>query len=435
MTGPTAFAILAKKIVVDVLTDPEKLLKVLLCGVVLPILIILLIFALPIILISSLPSLLLSGNTSPDLTAQQIQAIAIYQEAPITINKSNLEWIEDKKVEYSWCDDIEVEYNLNLTWQHLMAIDSVLLNQDFTSINKDEVLGIGNRFLVKIAYTKTYEVQEEYEVEEDYEKDIEVTDPITGKKTIKTIIETRTVTRTRTVTKNRAILKITTKPFIDVLEEINLDTFEKELALNIYNSILFADVEGSFNIYDDMDISDLKEYPSGSANLPYFNQADKRWGAYSYGSSSIKTSGCGPTSLAMVVAGLKGRVDINPKSVSDWSYQNGHRAEGSGSYWSLMTAGGRNYGLSVEAVSRKNPSKIVKALSDGYPVIVSMGRGHFTNGGHFIVLRGITNDGKILVHDSASVTRSNKTWDLGIIMNESSTNGGANGSPFWIFKP
>lgn len=63
-----------------------------------------------------------------------------------------------------------------------------------------------------------------------------------------------------------------------------------------------------------------------------------------------------------------------------------------------------------------------------------MGKGHFTNGGHFIVLRGITEDGKILVHDSASVNRSNQEWDLSLIMNESSKNGGANGSPFWIFS-
>lgn len=64
-----------------------------------------------------------------------------------------------------------------------------------------------------------------------------------------------------------------------------------------------------------------------------------------------------------------------------------------------------------------------------------MGKGHFTNGGHFIVLRGITESGKILVHDFASVNRSNKEWNLSIIMNESSKNGGVNGSPFWIFRP
>ncbi len=109
-----------------------------------------------------------------------------------------------------------------------------------------------------------------------------------------------------------------------------------------------------------------------------------------------------PTSLAMVVSGLTGN-RVTPDIVGNWSVRNGHRAEGAGSYWSLMTAGGKHYGLNVEAVSRKNPSRIVQALSEGKPVVASMGKGHFTNGGHFIVLRGITENGKILVHDSSSV--------------------------------
>ncbi len=59
-----------------------------------------------------------------------------------------------------------------------------------------------------------------------------------------------------------------------------------------------------------------------------------------------------PTSLAMVVSGLTGN-RVTPDIVGNWSVRNGHRAEGAGSYWSLMTAGGKHYGLNVEAVSRK----------------------------------------------------------------------------------
>jgi hypothetical protein len=58
-------------------------------------------------------------------------------------------------------------------------------------------------------------------------------------------------------------------------------------------------------------------------------------------------------------------------------------------------------------------------------------RGHFTGGGHFIVLRGVTADGKILVADPGSYSRSEKEWDLSIILNEASKRAGA-GGPFWI---
>ena len=70
------------------------------------------------------------------------------------------------------------------------------------------------------------------------------------------------------------------------------------------------------------------------------------------------------------------------------------------------------------------------ALSQGKLVVALMTKGHFTSSGHFIVLRGVR-DGKILVADPSSYTRSQKAWDLSIILNEASRRAGA-GGPFWI---
>ncbi|MCT4584056.1 MAG: C39 family peptidase [Peptostreptococcaceae bacterium] len=403
-----------KKLVIDLFTDPEKIVKAILYFIIFPILLILLLFAIPINMIVSIPAVLLEGDSTGGLTEEQLKVVGIYQDAPIVINKQCLEWVEKKKEKYSYADDIRVTYNFNLTWQDLMAIDAVLLNQDFKKARKRKVLDLGEKFVIQEDYIEKYKVKK--------------TRTVTGK-------DGKTRRKTRWVTRTRAIIKVSTKSFEEVINDLGFNNFEKEVAENIYKTILQTDIEGNLNIYDDVDLGDLKEYPPGNATLPYFNQADKRWGNLSYGSSTIRSGGCGPTSLAIVVAGLTGRTDINPKVVADWSVRNGHRAEGAGSYWSLMTEGGKHYGLKVEAVSRKNPKKIVDALSKGYPVIVSMGRGHFTKSGHFMVLRGITKDGKILVNDPASVKRSNQEWNLSIIMNESSTNGGVNGSPFWIYRP
>ena len=60
-----------------------------------------------------------------------------------------------------------------------------------------------------------------------------------------------------------------------------------------------------------------------------------------------------------------------------------------------------------------------------------MGPGHFTRGGHFIVLRGVTSEGKILVADPYSYSRSAEEWDLSIFLEEASRYA-ANRSPFWI---
>ena len=62
-----------------------------------------------------------------------------------------------------------------------------------------------------------------------------------------------------------------------------------------------------------------------------------------------------------------------------------------------------------------------------------MNPGHFTSYGHFIVLRGVTAEGKILVADPSSNDRSGKEWDLSIIINEARGDA-ASGSPFWIFE-
>lgn len=117
--------------------------------------------------------------------------------------------------------------------------------------------------------------------------------------------------------------------------------------------------------------------------------------------------------------------------MSKWAYDNGYLAEGTGSYHSLIPDGARHFGLKVDGVTVKEQQKIIDALASGKLVIAIMGKGHFTSSGHFIVLRGVTDDGQILVADPASKKRSEKAWDFSIILKEARKNAGA-GGPFWI---
>jgi hypothetical protein len=183
--------------------------------------------------------------------------------------------------------------------------------------------------------------------------------------------------------------------------------------------------QGNYGYFGDDAIIDISgEY--ADAQIPLFLQGDNRWGLYLYGKSgTIATSGCGPTSLAMVVVGLTGDTSVNPKVVADWSVQNGHRVEGVGSAWSLMTSCGAHFGLNVQQL-KVSAADISAALRNGNPVIMSMEKGHFTQNGHFIVLRGITESGKILVNDPASSKRSGQEWDISIIVSE--------GAGAWAFS-
>ncbi|WP_347565261.1 C39 family peptidase [Pseudoflavonifractor sp. 60] len=163
-------------------------------------------------------------------------------------------------------------------------------------------------------------------------------------------------------------------------------------------------------------------FTDGATEVVYFNQLDERWANKPYGTDNIGGYGCGPTSLTDDI--------VDPVEMAEWAYKNGGWCSKSGSYHSLIPSAAKAWGLNVEGCTASEPQRILDALSDGKLVVAIMTKGHFTSGGHFIVLRGVQ-DGQILVADPASYRRSEKLWDLSIILNEASKRAGA-GGPFWI---
>ena len=212
---------------------------------------------------------------------------------------------------------------------------------------------------------------------------------------------------------------------------------EKDWAALLYSvmaedqRVNIGDTDGSG--YYGTDYGDIV-FSNAETSVVYYNQTDARWGNQMYGrSGTIGEAGCGPTALAIAVASLTAN-KVTPYDVGQWSVANGYRCEGSGSYQSLIPNGGRHYGLTVTNIGRDG-KKLVEALQSGKLAIAIMSKGHFTSGGHFIVLRGVTEDGKILVADPASVKRSNKEWDLRIVTGEASRKVGSAGGPFWVLSP
>lgn len=164
----------------------------------------------------------------------------------------------------------------------------------------------------------------------------------------------------------------------------------------------------------------------------YYNQADSRWGNQKYVSKTIASTGCGPTALAIVVSTLTGTA-YDPPAICEWARTGNYYVHGKGSVHSLIPDGARHFGLQVSGCSYTEGQRIVDALSSGSLVVAIMSKGHFTTGGHFIVLRGVTADGKILVADPGSTARSQQKWDLSIILNEANK-GASAGGPFWIIS-
>lgn len=145
--------------------------------------------------------------------------------------------------------------------------------------------------------------------------------------------------------------------------------------------------------------------------IPLFLQWDIRWGYEIYGSDFLGVTGCGPTCLSMVWCGLSGDTKWNPLEVAKMAEDQGFYVDGAGSSWELMSTGAEILGLEVHTVTY-DKTHILEVLSSGDPIICIMGPGDFTASGHFIVLRGLDQQGKVLICDPNSRINSEKSWDI-----------------------
>ena len=165
-------------------------------------------------------------------------------------------------------------------------------------------------------------------------------------------------------------------------------------------------------------------YPANGMQIPHYLQTD--YGNIPYGGGSIASSGCGPTSFAMIASYLTDTT-ITPADAVSWC-GNSYYMPGVGTYWSYFQAAANHFGCgSVTQTSDAN--QVLQALSEGHPVISSQRAGLFTSGGHFIVLRGVTADSKVLVNDpndNSSKNYINREFDM---MSEVH----ATSNAYWIF--
>ena len=153
--------------------------------------------------------------------------------------------------------------------------------------------------------------------------------------------------------------------------------------------------------------------------IPRFFQNDSRWVSLPFGSSTVGRAGCGPTSAAMVITGLTGSV-ITPPEMCDIAYNGGFKTS-KGISWAFFGYAANKFGLEMVELSptAQGNQTMLNMLSAGNPVIVSMHAGHFTSGGHIIVLTGITADGKIEVNDPYDpYMTKNRAWNPAIILDE-----------------
>ncbi|MDD5455497.1 MAG: C39 family peptidase [Candidatus Margulisbacteria bacterium] len=152
----------------------------------------------------------------------------------------------------------------------------------------------------------------------------------------------------------------------------------------------------------------IEEIKYKNNKFVYYNQGDPNWGGISYSRNgsrdqNIASSGCGPTSMAMVASTITGK-NYTPDKLAAFSLAKGYRTSSEGTGHGFFPAAAKAYGLDYQS---EGVNSIDSALDQGRMVIVSMKPGSFTTGGHFIVIIGRDKEtGKYLVMDPNRGNRS-----------------------------
>ena len=136
-----------------------------------------------------------------------------------------------------------------------------------------------------------------------------------------------------------------------------------------------------------------------------FLQDDSEWGSESYSitssrSQTIATSGCGPTSMAMV---LNYYIDntITPIQTAIYAMENNHRTRNDGTSWEYFEDMANEYDLEfLQTASSVEALEWMKTQEDPL-VICSMGPGLWTQEGHYILLWDVQ-DGIAHINDPMS---------------------------------
>lgn len=145
---------------------------------------------------------------------------------------------------------------------------------------------------------------------------------------------------------------------------------------------------------------------TNNENFKYFNQGGG-WKNYRYsggGSNTMGKSGCGPTSMAMVLASLG--YNVNPNVTADWSADHGYHTDGTDEKY--FTAYSKELGVNCKVLG-SNKNNIKSALQNNELVILHVGPGDFTGNGHYIVARGYdSKTDRVLIADPNK--KKNNTW-------------------------
>jgi hypothetical protein len=136
----------------------------------------------------------------------------------------------------------------------------------------------------------------------------------------------------------------------------------------------------------------------GNGNFVFYQQCDSKWAnhpIYSGAPRTICTSGCGPTSAAMVVATMSNK-NITPVQTGDYMTKINGYTDAGATVDGLVKAV-ENWGLKAQTIGTDfaAATKIVRA--GGLVIAGGQGDSPYSQGGHVVVIRGVDSTGNFLI--------------------------------------
>lgn len=164
--------------------------------------------------------------------------------------------------------------------------------------------------------------------------------------------------------------------------------------------------------------------------------------------ATVKSGGCGPTCAAMIVSNLTSKV-VDPKAMATYAIQKKARVAGGTDMHVLSKAIAADYGLTYATTN--DESVLLQHLRSGGMAIANVGgnrpgyKGVFSDGGHYVVVAGIAQDGRVIVLDpgyyAGKYNKSGRKGKVAVRGNECLCNMSvlaqdtANRSPaYWLFE-
>lgn len=234
MAGPLATALITvgKQIVVDIVSEPENILKYVLIvfGVIL---FFLLLILFPLSLLFNFPLLSFDSADSAIQTVKT-ETIGVYRKSLDAADEKISVWINDVK-ESNTYDDCTVSNDFSLDWRLLMIIDAVRFEQDYSNVSAAGTNNLAYLFADRDYYDTTYN-----ETVTLYRPKLDSIGKTIFRENGMPLLEPYE----DVVEKKRLVINISEKSFETVLDELNFSKKDLDMALLMYNNLEYLNADG-----------------------------------------------------------------------------------------------------------------------------------------------------------------------------------------------